>query len=565
MADKGPHDTSAGAAHGPVKGADDLPQAVRVRRKRIRLSVVWLIPALAAAVAVGIAVQRILAEGPTITIDFTAAPGIEAGKAVLKYKEVTIGHVTSVDLVERDSRVRVTARITRSAGHLMMDKTQFWVVSPHIGLNGISGLGTLLSGNYIGVGPAAPGHPAWRHFQGLDEPPPITDETGRHFALSIADLGSLQAGSPIYYRSLQVGEVEKVTVAGLGKKFEVTAFIKAPYDQFVRTESRFWNASGLDVSFGENGIDVKTASLQALLGGGLCFDTPEFALTTPVAPMGAAFEVSATREVAMKQPEKLSREYLLSFHEPVRGLSKGASVTLMGLAVGEVAEIGLHYNPQTLAVHPLVRITFFPGQTARLFPQEQQDPVRRHTEQKDQMVAILRRLVNERGMRARLRSASLLTGARYISFEFDPKAPRVKVDWDSNPLQLPVASGGEIEDLQTKLESILSKVDKMPLDEIGRRAAAALQTAEQALHRADTLIQHVDATALPKISTALDDLDRALGNANATLLGKDAPGQEALREALEEVANTARSLRALTDYLERHPEALIRGRVGDQK
>lgn len=542
----------------------DLPRASVVRRKRTHVSVVWVIPVLAAVVALGIAIQRIRAEGPTITVAFAAGQGIEAGKTLLKYKDVNIGLVTRVELIDAHSRVEVTARVTRSAAGLMVEGTRFWVVSPHIGLTGVSGLGTLFSGNYIGVQPGAAGGPDRRHFEGLDVPPPITDQKGRRFSLSVADLGSLEIGSPIYYKFLPVGEVESYSLAADGNSFQIGIFIYSPYDTQVKADTRFWNASGLDVAVGESGIDVKTVSLLALLAGGLCFDTPDFSRGTQPAAAGRTFTVYANRTVAMKQPEPFSRQYLLAFHEPVRGLAVGASVTLMGLAVGEVTDVGLRYDEKTLAIRPLVRFNFYPEQTAKLFSREQQGAVLRHAKADTLMIDMLRRLVDERGMRARLRTASLLTGQRYVSFEFDPQAPAVKVDWTRDPLELPVAPG-EIEDLEAKLESILSKVDRMPITAIGERTATALKSLDRTLQDADRVLRDVDTTALPQVRKTLADLDRALENANTTLLGKDAPGQEAMREALEEVANTARSLRALTDYLERHPEALIRGRIGERK
>jgi paraquat-inducible protein B len=572
MTDDSPHDAAQGAPagggdRGGDRGAgrtDDPPHATLVRRKRLHVSVVWVIPVLAALVALGIAIQRVLEEGPTITVEFSAAPGIEAGKTPLKYKHVTIGRVSAVQLTEDHSKVLITARITKREAGLIVADTHFWVVSPHIGLTGISGLSTLLSGNYIAVQPGTSPH-SRREFTGLDEPPPITDQKGRRFILQTADLGSLEVGSPIYYKSLPVGEVEKYRLAANGTRLDITVFIRSPYDQYVHTETRFWNASGLDIALGKDGsiVDVRMVSLAALLSGGLSFDTPEFARETPVATTRAVFRLYRTRAVAMRQPPAYTRHFVLSFSEPVRGLSVGAPVTLMGLAVGEVTHIGFTYNPQTLAVHPLVYFNFYPEEAAVRFPTEQQAAVRRNTERDTRrQITMLRRLVEERGLRARLRTASLLTGQRYISFEFDPKAPRVKVDWARDPLELPVAPG-EIEDLESKLESILDKVDRMPLTAIGRRTSTALATLNGTLREANVLLRHVDTSAVPRINKALGDLDRALDNANATLLAKDAPSQEALRQALEELANTARSLRALTDYLERHPEALIRGRVSE--
>lgn len=549
----------------PERIADGLPYASVVRKKRIRISVVWVIPVLAAVVALGIAIQRIRSEGPKITITFSAGHGIEAGKTPLKYKDVSIGQVTSVQLFDHYSNVRVTARIARSAAGLMVDGTKFWVVSPHIGLTGISGLSTLLSGNYIGVQPGPSNARARRSFEGLDLPPKITDQKGRRFLLTVPDLGSLEVGSPIYYKFLPVGEVERYNLAPDGRSFVISAFIYSPYDAQVHTETRFWNASGLDVSLGDRGIDVRTVSLLALLAGGLSFDTPDFARGTPPAADETSFAVYPTRAVAMKQPEAFSRRFELVFNQPVRGLSVGASVTLMGLAVGEVTDIGFNYDPKTLAVHPVVHFNFYPEEAAERFSAEQRGSVQRNTEQDSQrMLTMLRRLVEERGMRAELQTANLLTGQRYIAFEFNPEAPKVRVDWSRNPLQLPVEPG-KIADLEAKLGSILAKVDRMPIGTIGERTATALKSLNRTLGDADTVLKDVDTNAVPNVKNALNDLDRVLDNANASLLGRGAPGGEALRDALSQVADAARSLRELTDYLQRHPEALIRGRIKEHK
>jgi paraquat-inducible protein B len=567
MTEDSPHNAPKDApADAASSRRDDPPHATLVPKKRMHVSAVWVIPVLAATVALSIAIQRILAQGPTITIEFSAAQGIEAGKTPLKYKDVTIGQVSAVQFTPDHSRVLVKADIRRKDADLLVKGTMFWVVSPHIALTGISGLSTLLSGNYIGVQPGS-SHDSQRQFKGLDEPPPITDEKGRRFMLKTEDLGSLGIGSPIYFKSQPVGEVERYVFEPKGESFLVTAFIKSPYDQYVHRETRFWNASGLDISVGKDGslFDVRMVSLAALLVGGLSFDTPDWARETPAPAPTQRFSIFPTRAEAMRQPPAYTRHFVLSFSEPVQGLSVGAPVTLMGLVVGEVSRVGFTYNPKTLAVHPLVFFDFYPEEAAIRFSTAQQAAVRRNTEQDDQrQITMLRRLVEERGLRARLRTASLLTGERYISFEFDPGAPAVKVDWTRKPLELPVAPG-EIEDLETKLESILGKIDRMPIVAIGRRTSTALKSLNGTLSEADVLLRDVDTKALPRLNKALGDVDQALDNANATLLGKDAPSQEALRQALEELANTARSLRALTDYLERHPEALIRGRVSEHR
>src|SRR5215475_5254825 len=227
---------------------DDLPRATVVPRSRARISVVWIIPILAAVVAIGLAVQRILSEGPTITIVFKAAEGLEAGKTLVKYKDVTIGQVTAVQLSPDYTKVEVTAQIAKSAEGLMVEDARFWVVQPRVTLSGVSGLGTLLSGNYIGfeVGKSTKKE---RSFTGLEVAPIVTGgQAGRAFALKASSLGSLGVGAPVYYHSLQAGQVTAYNLAGDGKAIDVQIFVNAPYDQYVNAGTRFWNASGIDVS-----------------------------------------------------------------------------------------------------------------------------------------------------------------------------------------------------------------------------------------------------------------------------------------------------------------------------
>ena len=538
---------------------DEIPEALVIAPRRVRLSVVWLIPALAAVVALGIAAQRFLAEGPTIAIVFAAGDGIEAGKTQLKYKDVSIGQVIAVRLVEKYSKVEVTARITKTAAGLMGDDTQFWVVAPHIGLSGISGIGTLLSGNYIAV-QVGKSEKARRRFMGLDIPPRITDQKGRRYILSAPNLGSLSPGAPTYYRGMVVGEVESSRLAVDGKSVEIGVFVYAPYDAQVHAETRFWNAGGVDLSIGEAGLDVRTASLLALLAGGMSFETPDYAGATPPAPEGTAFHLYGDRTTALKQPDAYARRYVLLFDESVRGLQAGAPVTLLGLTVGEVTEVGLRFDPKTLDVRARVFVTFFPERAAMRFPESQQAAVRSSTERDAQAhLQVLRRLVDERGLRAQLRSSSLLTGQRYVAFEFLPHAAKARVAWNVDPLELPVVPG-QLADLEAKLESILSKIDHMPLEAIGERIAKVLQTLDSALRDADQLLKHVNSDAVPQLRRALEDAHLVLDGVNNTLVGRDAPAQQDLREALIEVTRAARALREFADYLDRHPESLLRGK-----
>jgi paraquat-inducible protein B len=573
-----------------------VPQATAVPRRRARISVVWIIPLLAAVVAIGIAVQRILSEGPTITIVFRAAEGLEAGKTAVKYKDVNIGQVTAVRLSPDYSKVEVTAKIAKSAAGLIVEDAKFWVVEPRVTLSGVSGLGTLLSGNYIGlqVGKSAKKE---RKFTGLETPPIITGgQPGRQFALKADNLGSLGIGSPIYYRRLQAGQVVGYKLAGDGTAIELTVFVNAPYDQYVTAGTRFWNASGVDVSVGAGGVEVRMQSLVALLAGGLAFETPPFVAKAEPAAADTVFILYADQTTAMKQPESISARYVLYFSESLRGLSVGAPITLLGLPAGEVTAVGLDLDPGTLNVRGRVEVTILPERLiARLgHPQAALGEALARSEQ--QRHAVFQRLVEQRGLRAQLRSGNLLTGQLYVALDYFPGASKAKIDWSRDVPVLPVVPS-TLPDLEAKLSSIIAKVDQLPYKAIGADVTKALGTLNVTLQGAGTLLNRVDADVAPELKAALEEMrrmistadsmlkdgvgptlsganttleelrrplataDALLKNTDATLLGRSAPVQQELRDALQESTRAARSLRALTDFLERHPESLIRGKT----
>jgi paraquat-inducible protein B len=569
----------------------DVPRATVVPRRRARISVVWIIPILAAVVALGIAVQRILSEGPTITIVFKLAQGVEAGKTVIKYKDVNIGRVTAVRLSDDYAKVELTAKIDKSAAGLIVEDAKFWVVEPRITLSGVSGLGTLLSGNYIGfeVGKSTRKE---RRFTALEVAPVITSgQSGRQFVLKAADLGSLGVGSPIYYRRLQAGQVIAYDLTSDGKAVDLKVFVNAPYDRYVNPGTRFWNASGLDVSVGAGGVEVRTESLVALIAGGIGFDTPPFAASAEPAAANTTWTLYRDRPTAMKEAESIAARYVLYFDESLRGLSVGAPVTLFGLPAGEVVDVGLAVDPKTFNVRGRVEIVSYPERLiARMDGATQAVEREALARSAQHRHALLRHLVEQRGLRAQLRSGSLITGQLYVAFDYFPNTPKVTVDWSRDVAVLPVTPS-TITDIESKVTGIVAKLDKLPYEAIGADltkmlagVSVTLQDASNAVNRIDTdvtpelkttlqaaslALGTVDGMLKNEVNTTLEELRRALATADgvlkstdAALLGKDAPGQLELRDALHEVTRAARSLRGLTDFLERHPESLIWGKNG---
>jgi len=548
---------------------DDLPRATVVPKRGTRISIVWIIPILAAVVAIGIAIQRVMSEGPTITILFTVAEGLEAGKTFVKYKDVNIGQVTAVKLSTDHSKVEVTAKIDKSAGDLMVEDARFWVVQPRVTLSGVSGLGTLLSGNYIGF-ELGKSKKAQRKFTGLEVPPIITgSQPGRQFMLKAENLGSLGIGSPIYYRQLQAGQVIAYDLTADGKSVQMKVFINAPYDKYVNRDTRFWNASGVDVSVGAGGVEVRTQSLVSVVAGGVAFDTPPFAVKSETAATDSVFTLHSDKTTAMKQPDAISTHYVLHFTETLRGLSVGAPVTLLGLPAGEVTDVGLTIDPATMNVRGRVEIVSFPERLVAHLGQNKAaiDKMVQASAQGRQ--DIMRRMVEQRGMRAQLRSGSLITGQMFVAFDFFPNAPKPKIDWSREVPELPVVPS-TVSDLEAKITGIVAKLDKLPLDTISADLTKVLTTLSQTLEDASKAVNRIDSDVTPGLKTTLEGLrgtisavDRTLTSTDATLVGRDAPAQQDLRDALQEIARAARSLRILTDFLEQHPEALIRGKSAE--
>jgi paraquat-inducible protein B len=550
-----------------AESPDNLPRATVIPRRRQRISVVWIVPILAAVVAIGIAIQRILSEGPTITIVFKAAQGVEAGKTFVKYKDVNIGQVTAVRLSPDHQNVEVTAKIDKSAADLMVEDAKFWVVEPRVTLSGVSGLSTLLSGNFIGF-ETGTSDKKRRRFTGLEVPPIITSsQPGREFVLKAKDLGSLGIGSPIYYRRLQVGQVTAYDLSSDGTAMDIKIFINAPYDKFVNAATRFWNASGIDVSIGAGGVEIRTQSLVSVLAGGLAFDTPPFTPKTEPASADTVFTLYSDQSTAMKQPDSISVRYVLYFNESMRGLSVGAPVTVLGLPAGEVTDVGINIEPKTMRLRGRVEIVFFPERLVARLSRKQAavgETIERSLQQRH---AFVQRMVEQRGMRAQLRSGNLITGQLYIAFDSFPDAPKAKVDWSQDPTELPVVPS-TVQDIEDKLTNIVAKLDKLPIDAIGDDLRKALASADQTLKDASKALNGIDTDVTPGLKTTLEDLrgtigvvDRVLNNTDATLVGKSAPIQQELRDALQEITRAARALRVLADYLERHPESLIRGKT----
>jgi paraquat-inducible protein B len=431
----------------------------------------------------------------------------------------------------------------------LIDDTQFWVVRPRISGANVTGLGTLISGAYLGM-EIGSSNRRKRDFVALDTPPVVTgDVPGRLFVLKTSNLGSLDIGTPVFFRRLQVGEVASYALDKDGRRFTVKIFVNAPYDRYVSPNTRFWQASGIDMQLSASGLSIQTQSMLSILIGGIAFETPADTQILPAADANTVFPLYLNRAQAYEPPPRNPQTFELIFNESVRGLEPGAPVEMRGIKVGEVLDIRAQVDARTLKFSVPVTIELDAQRLGVKFLDSSRAA---------DLTAVRRRVIDSLvagGVRAQLRTGNLLTGSAFVAFDFFPSQPPAAVNWSHNPPQLPTTPG-QLEAVEASLTDIIKKLNSMPLQQIGNNLDKSLANLNLTLTSArDTL-----GTA----STTLTTATSTLGTANG-LIGPGSEQMENIDETLLEFRRAARSVRVLANFLEQHPEALILGKRGGPK
>jgi paraquat-inducible protein B len=522
--------------------------------RRWRPSLVWLIPLVVAVIGAWIAFAAYSQRGPTITITFQSAEGLEAGQTRVRHKEVEVGHVSAINLTPDFSQVQVTVELNRGAYALLSEHSRFWVVRARVGANGVSGLGTLFSGAYIAMDPGPPGPPA-RTFTGLETAPVLTSHLpGDLVELRAEQLGSLNIGSPVTFRQIPVGEVAGFDLAPNGQSVRITILVRAPYHQLIQPTTRFWDAGGVEVAVDANGLRVRSSSLVQLFLGGIACENPEHLDPDLVPPPGQPFILYPSHDKAYEKVYKERRRFVLHFDESVRGLTRGAPVEFRGMQVGEVEDIRLEFLPRELEGRIPVVIALEPERFTLLGPRGQIDA----------MAPRMAQLVRK-GLRAQLRSGSLLTGSLYVDLGFHPQAPARALGRSGPYLEIPTlpsTMGAMVENLGRLAE----KLQKLPLEEVANELRATFPAMRETLAQTRSLMARLDTETAPQARATMAQAQATLAQAQTTLaslertLGSDSPTQSDLRSALEQFTRAARALQDLADTLERHPESMIFGK-----
>ncbi len=427
---------------------------------------------------------------------------------------------------------------------------------------------------------AGDGQPT-RRFDGLDQPPQVLPGTmGSAYTLVSSQVGAARSGASVFYHGLEVGKVTDVDLLGRNN-FTTRIFVTAPYDRFVRVGTLFYNASAVQISLTGGGLSTQFAPGNAAFGGGVEFDTPPDIIDTSVARPGSRFPLFSDRSHAIAGPRGPQIFYRVIFSDPVGELEVGAPVMLRGFQVGSVTSRNLEIDPVSGALVTPVTIGLEPQ---RMFPRSGAAPILT-----PQRIAAMDKTIAElvrAGYRARLSQSPPLVGGRVVDLIKAEGAPKAvmgaRLEGDDFPT-LPSTSSGDVASLTTKLDDILSKVQQVPIVEIGqnlRQITDHLNTLVSSPQLTDSL-GHLDSSLVqldemmkqvrPKVGPLIDKLNQTADqteklatSANALVSGDGSTQDASLPGALRQMTDAARSLRALADYLGRHPEAVIRGKAKDK-
>ena len=553
------------------------PGSASVRHRR-RIPLVWIVPILTALIAGWLAWDTFSKRGPTITVAFDTAAGLTAGQSQLKYRNVVMGTVKSIVIPPDLSKVLVTIETVKEAEPLLTDKTIFWVVKPQLFAGNVSGLETILSGSYIGMRPSTDKGTLVRSFVGQEDPPILQASVkGTTFRLDTNRLGSISLGAPVFFRDIEVGTVLGWDLHDLASRVAIHAFVRAPFDRYVRNDSNFWNASGLSVSLGANGINIQMESLRAILLGGIAFDTAHDS-TAPISPPDQRFKLYANIEEAKSAGFGQQIKLISYFPGSVAGVTAGAEVIFHGLKIGEVTRVGLVYDPKKDRVVAPIHYRVEAGRVSNLAKAQGLEPIN----VAEEMI--------KRGLRATLQAPSLISPQKVISLEVVPDSKQADLEMEGDHYVIPAAEIGGFDSITASASELLSKINRIDFDKIGSSLLGAATGIEQtvngpqvkatlaALEKAMIDVQDIaakldkDATpALKRLPDIALQLQEAVAKANKLIgsvdkgYGDTSKFHRDLDRLLPQITDAARSIRALADLLSRNPEALIKGRTNTGK
>lgn len=528
---------------------ESLPTAtVKSQRK---ISRVWLMPIIAFLIGLWMVFYSWSNQGPLITIEFQTAEGIEVDTTKIKLRDITVGKVVDLELTQNFKAIKITARMDKHAEALLKHDTEFWVVKPRIGREGISGLNTLLSGAYIELSPGTAGTTK-TEFVGLEIPPVTPPGTpGLHITLDSSGQRALDIGDPILYRGIQVGKIEYVHFNQDERIVYYNAFIESPYDELITTNTRFWEVNGIEVDISADGLRVETGTLETFLGGGVAFDVPNNLPNGEVITQRAYFTIYPNQNEVYEKQYKVAESFVLLFGQSIRGLKPGAPVEYKGVRVGSVARTDINYpemgnllSEQTL-IPVMIRI----------------EPARLGLEDSDAELEKVRADLSEwvqRGLHGFLSTGNLLTGSKYIELRYFAEATTEKQTFSG--VQVIPTAASELDRLLEKVGGIMTSLEQLPLEDMVGKANTALVSMDQAMIKFGAASGKVNNVLKDSESQFLIQNVNSMLKSIETLAADFSEGSKThqdIQNTISAVEKVLRELAPLLSQLNRQPNSLI--------
>jgi paraquat-inducible protein B len=529
-----------------------------VRRAR-RWNIVWVVPIVALLLGAWLLYRNFTAQGPVAQVRFETANGISPGTTEVRCRSVRVGVVKDVKLADDLKSVLLSIELGPGYGHLLCRGTRFWVVKPRFSVTEFSGAETLITGAYIELDPGPPDADRHSRFKGLEIPPATNSAVpGLRLTLTAEQAGSLSVGAPIYFRGFEVGRIESRQLASDRESVTYNAFIEDEYRGLVTENARFWNTTGIDISAGADGFKLRTPSFQSMVSGGVSFGVTAGETPGKPAANGMAFPLFRDEDAARKATFNPTLKFLLLFNQTVRGLAEKAPVEFRGINIGRVAEVSFDLMP--VAGDPRIPVLI------------EIDPSLMRPEARQQLTAADSEFIKNavsRGLRASLKTASLITGALYVDLDYYEDALPAAMGKEGDFYTIPSVSSGFVQ-MEAKVTAILDKLQALPLEKTMNEIAAAAETAKVTIAESRATLKEIEATAAAARKTLDDpefrglpaDLRKSLDELQKSIasVGPDGAVQGDLLRTLDELRASLRSLQSLATTIDEKPNSLLFGR-----
>lgn len=538
---------------------------------------VWAIPLAALIIVAYLGVQALAQRGVTVTVTFDRAAGARAGDTKVVYQGAEAGELVKIRPNKDGRRIDFVLRLLPEAKSGLNSNARFWLIGATPSLSDLSSLKAVVEGVEIGYAPGEGGTPT-RAFEGLERAPIILPgDKGTRYQLQARSLGTVQAGSAVMFHGLSIGKVANVEFAG-EHGFRLDVFVFQPYDSLVKPGASFWKSSPVRLSFAGGSVDANLAPASTLLTGAIDLDVPEEVSGQAQSPAGSEFTLYASQEAARQRLSGPAFAYDFAFDGLAGDLTEGSPITLLGFKIGEVETARLAYDPHTAKPFTAVTGLLYPRQLGDAMPPTVSASAAPAPESQAATDATLRALLHL-GYRARLSQQPALVGATGIALV--PTQDRAaRLTYDGPHARIPSASGsGGLDDITSLADQILTKVNRIPIEAMGRdlkqvtgqlnslvsspELADSFEHLHSTLASLDQTLKQVQPQVGPlmtKLNDAAEQLSGTAVAARQLLDGQGSGADGSLQDMVGQLTAAARSIRGLADYLDRHPESLVRGK-----